>query len=182
MDEKTGKFREKTLLNRYKHQTNTPERSWPNRFSASRAFAEVRREAPALTNAAILCFGILVLAIVGFFVAGGRLSQFSPDVTAGRITYDLPAITATLNGGSTPQAVRLNLSLELRDKTDIPTVKRSLSRIVNAVIDGLETVSAERLAEKERIEQIRAELQSRIQSAARDARIEDVAVKKFQPF
>jgi flagellar basal body-associated protein FliL len=110
------------------------------------------------------------------------LSQFQPEPSDGRITYDLPSITATLQGGSTPKAVRLNLSLELRDKADIPNVKRSLSQIVNAVIDGLETVSADRFGEKDQLEEIRADLHSRIQSAARDARIDDVSVKRIQPF
>lgn len=182
MDEASGMFREKMLMNRYRHENNASGRSWQSRLTRSRTFADVRQEVPALTNAAILCCGILVLAITGFFVAGGSLAQFRPEPNAGRITYDLPSITATLQGGSTPKAVRLNLSLELRDEADIPSVKRSLSKIVNAVIDGLETIPAERLDQKERIEEIRADLHSRIQSAARDARIEDVAVRRIQPF
>jgi flagellar basal body-associated protein FliL len=182
IDEATGVFREKTLMCRYRHQTAGKHRSWGSRFAPTRAFVNVRQEVPALANAAILCCGVLVFAIIGFFVAGGKLSGFQSRPEAGRITYDLPSITATLQGGSTPRAVRLNLSLELRDEDDIAGVRRSLSRIVNAVIDGLETVSADRLEEKDRLEEIRAHLHDRIQAVAEDTHIEDVAVRRIQPF
>jgi flagellar basal body-associated protein FliL len=182
IDEASGVFREKTLMCRYRHQTGARNRSWRSRFAPARAFVNVRQEVPALTNAAMLCCGVLVFAIIGFFVAGGKLSAFQPLTDSGRITYDLPSITATLQGGATPRAVRLNLSLELREESDIQGVRRSLSRIVNAVIDGLETVSADRLEEKALLEELRAHLHSRIQAAAEDAHIEDVAVRRIQPF
>jgi flagellar basal body-associated protein FliL len=180
LDESTGIFREKTLMTRFRHGRG-PGKSKP-RPDPVRPLVQIRPETPALRNAAVLCFGILVCAVIGLFVAGGAPGLISTPAEAGRVTYDLPSITATLQGNGAPRAVRVHVSLELRDKEDIAGVERSLAQIVNVVIDGLETFDPRLLHAEAELEEVRAQLHSSIQSVARDARIQDVAFKKIQPF
>jgi flagellar basal body-associated protein FliL len=178
LDDATGVFRERTLMTRFRRSTGAK----PRPPGPSRPAIRAQSETPALRNAAVLCFGILVCAVIGLFVAGGT-SQFAPQAAdAGQVTYDLPSITATLQGSGGPRAVRVHVSLELQDQADVAGVERSLAQIVNVVIDGLETFDARRLVEKAQLDEVRAQLHSSIQSVAHDARIQDVAFKKIQPF
>ena len=181
LDDSTGVFREKTLMTRFRHGRGSGA-SKPRRPGLSRPVVKIQSETPALRNAAVLCFGILVCAVIGLFVAGGTSGLISSPGDASRVTYDLPSITATLRGNGTPRAVRIHVSLELQDKEDIAGVERSLARIVNVVIDGLETFDARRLQEEAELEEVRAQLHASIQSVAHDARIQDVAFKRIQPF
>jgi flagellar basal body-associated protein FliL len=180
LDEASGVFRERTLMVRH--------RRGPASASKRPAVVPIRPatgtppERPALRNAAVLCIGILVCAVVGLFVAGGPSALIAAPAGAVQVTYDLPSITTTLRGNGTPRAIRLHVSLALEDRDDVAGVERSLARIVNAVIDGLETLDARRLHERAEIEAVRARLHASIQSVTHDARIQDIAFKKIQPF
>jgi flagellar basal body-associated protein FliL len=178
LDESTGIFREKTLMTRFRHGAGKPKPSRPPIRPAVRTASET----PALRNAAVLCFGILVCAVIGLFVAGGTSGLITTPAEAGRVTYDLPSITANMQGSGAPRAVRIHVSLELEDKQDIAGIERSLAQIVNVVIDDLERFDSRRLQEEAELEEVRAQLHSSIQSVAHDARIQDIAFRKIQPF
>ncbi|WP_142848946.1 flagellar basal body-associated FliL family protein [Telmatospirillum sp. J64-1] len=96
------------------------------------------------------------------------------------VFYDLPEMLVNLNTGARKQSfLKIRVSLELENSQDIPRIEQVMPRIIDNFQVYLRELRLEDLQGAAGVYRLREELLTRVNMAARPARVNDVLFKEM---
>ena len=153
-------------------------------------------QAPAKKKLSIVMLALIVVVPL-LLIGGGAAAYFlffakSEDAAAtaakaeeakppkAMVFYNLPELLVNLNSqGRRSSFLKISLSFELADATDIPRIEAVLPRIVDAFQTYLRELRPEDLRGSAGLYRLREELLARVNTSAQPARVNDVLFKEM---
>ncbi len=140
----------------------------------------------ALSGKKLIFFIILPLVLVlllggggAYFLLGGKKEEAkvedAPQAVKALVYYNLPEILVNLNAaGRRSSFLKMTISLELTDASDIPRIQAVMPRIVDNMQSYMRELRAEDLRGSAGLFRLREELLARVNAAAQPAKVSDV--------
>lgn len=111
---------------------------------------------------------------------GAAKGEDKPASVQAAVFYDLPDMLVNLNATGRRQAfLKIRVSLELEKATDIPRIEQVMPRIVDNFQVYLRELRLEDLQGAAGVYRLREELLSRVNTAVRPAKVNDVLFKEM---
>jgi flagellar FliL protein len=101
----------------------------------------------------------------------------SAEANANAVFYDLPEMLVNINAGRKRNVLKVRVSLELTNETDIAKVENVLPRIIDSFQVYLRELRLEDLQGAAGMFRLREELLTRVNAAVRPAQVRDVLFK-----
>lgn len=144
----------------------------------------------------IVIIGLVLLLVIGGVAAayftgildpvialltGGSSKTEDGDVVSGEAVFlDLPELLVNLNtGGRKSTFLKIRVSLELQNETDIPRIERLMPRIIDNFQVYLRELRVDDLKGSAGMYRLREELLARVATAAAPAQVNDVLFKEM---
>lgn len=140
----------------------------------------------ALSGKKLILFVIVPLVLVlllgggaAFFLMGGKKEEVKveekPQPARALVYYNLPEILVNLNAaGRRSSFLKMTISLELENASDIPRIQAVMPRIVDNMQSYLRELRAEDLRGSAGLFRLREELLARVNAASQPAKVSDV--------
>ncbi len=121
-----------------------------------------------------------ILGMVTGKEPGAAKGEDKPASLQAAVFYDLPDMLVNLNATGRRQAfLKIRVSLELEKATDIPRIEQVMPRIVDKFQVYLRELRLEDLQGAAGVYRLREELLSRVNTAVRPAKVNDVLFKEM---
>lgn len=127
--------------------------------------------------------GAHFMGVTAMLFGGGhaeKAEQAAPQVAKPAVFYNMPEMLVNLNtAGKRTSFLKISVSLELENATDIPRIEAVMPRIVDNFQIYLRELRIEDLRGSAGLYRLREELLSRVNNAAQPARVNDVLFKEM---
>lgn len=149
--------------------------------------AEQAADKKSKTRRMIMIGGALALVLGGggtgaFFLMGGSPEPLGPDGEPQRTThfYDLPEMTVNLSAADQrAQYLRINVALELRDRSDVRVLEPVMPRVLDAFQVYLRELRSTDLEGSAGVHRLKEELTRRVNIAIYPAEIDGILFKEI---
>jgi flagellar FliL protein len=122
----------------------------------------------------------LTAKLLGGDQDGQKKEQAAAQPAKPAVFYNLPEMLVNLNsGGRRTSFLKISVSLELENATDIPRIEAVMPRIVDNFQIYLRELRVEDLRGSAGLYRLREELLARVNNAAQPARVNDVLFKEM---